>query len=257
MRIMTCVKYVPDPTEPAAFTVDSRIDRSVGGQLSELDEYAVGRTLQLASELAAGSVAVSMGPEEADGALRRALQLGVGEAVLIADPALAGSDVFATARVLAAAARSLDVELIVCGMSSTDAGTGVVPALLAAELGWPLLSHASAVEAAGDGLRITRLDEAGSRQASAGLPAVVSVTDQSGEPPYPSFKDVLAAKRKQVAIRSLTDLGIDPDGVGSAAARVVIDEVVRSPERPAGRILTDTDGDSVAELAAFLTAPAN
>ncbi len=256
MRILVCVKYVPDPTDDVTFT-GGRLSRDGGsGLLSELDEYAVEQALVLAGRLPDATVtALSVGPDAATAALRKALQMGAHDAVLVSDPAIAGSDVFGTATVLAAAATTVgEVGLVVCGMSSTDGGTGVLPVLLADALGWPLLSWAASVVPAGAGLSIQRVDEAGRRVVEAALPAVLSVTDQSGEPRYPSFKDVLAAKKKTVGVLTLADLGLEPAAVGAAAARVEVTAVTRNPDRAAGRVLVDTGGDSVPELVEFLTA---
>lgn len=255
MRILTCVKYVPDAGDDVGFDDDLRLSRTgPSSKLSELDEYAVEQALRLRSELEAVIVTVlTVGPAEAEGALRKALQMGADEAVLVSDQAIGGSDVFGTATVLAAAARSLDeVGLIICGMSSTDAGVGVVPALLSGELGWPLLSNAAVLAVEAGTARITRVDETGSRVVEAEVPAVVSVTDQSGEPRYPSFKDVLAAKKKSVTELAVADLGIDPASVGAGAARVQVLGVARNPEREAGRVIVDVDGSSVDEIVAFL-----
>jgi electron transfer flavoprotein beta subunit len=257
MRILTCVKYVPDSGDEVGFEPDLSLDRSgPSSRLSELDEYAVEQSLRLRAVLADATVTVlSVGPAEAEGALRKALQMGADEAVLVTDEAIAGSDVFGTAAVLTAAIRSLaGTGLVVCGMSSTDAGIGVLPALLADALAWPLLSHAAVLTAEADTARITRVDETGSRVVEAELPAVVSVTDQTGEPRYPSFKDVLAAKKKSVTTLSLAELDLDPSLVGAAAARVEVVAVQPNPERAAGRVIVDTDGSSVAEIIEFLAA---
>jgi electron transfer flavoprotein beta subunit len=256
MKILVCVKYVPDATDEVSFEADQTLDRTgSSGRLSELDEYAVEQALRLRSELADASVTVlTVGNEDAEIALRKALQMGANEAVLVTDPAIAGSDVFGTAAVLTAAVGAVgEVGLVMCGMSSTDAGIGALPALLADALGWPLLSHAAGVTWEEQTLRIDRVDETGSRSIVAGLPAVVSVTDQSGEPRYPSFKDVLAAKKKQVGTLTLTDLGVDPASVGLGAARVEVVAAVRNPERALGRLIVDNDGSSVDEIVKFLT----
>ncbi len=258
MRILTCVKCVPDSGDEVGFEPDLSLVRSgPSSRLSELDEYAVEQSLRLRADLADATVTVlSVGPAEAEGALRKALQMGADDAVLVTDEAIAGSDVFGTAAVLTAAIHSLaDTGLVVCGMSSTDAGIGVLPALLADALAWPLLSHAADVTTSQAGTaRITRVDETGSRVVEAELPAVVSVTDQTGEPRYPSFKDVLAAKKKVVTTLSLADLGLDPSQVGAVSARVEVVAVNRNPERAAGRVIVDTDGSSVAEIIQFLAA---
>jgi electron transfer flavoprotein beta subunit len=196
---------------------------------------------------------LSVGPADAETALRKALQMGADEAVLVSDDAIAGSDVFGTAAVLVAAAAHLDeVGLVMCGMSSTDAGVGALPALLAEALGWPLLSNAASVSVEGGRAQIVRTDETGTRVVEAALPAVVSVTDQSGEPRYPSFKDVLAAKKKRVVTLGLAELGVEESAVGSGAARVQVTAVVRNPERATGRVIVDVDGSSVDEIVEFL-----
>jgi electron transfer flavoprotein beta subunit len=257
MRILALVKYVPDAGDEVGFEPDFSLARSgPSSRLSELDEYAVEQALQLRAALPDARVTVlSVGPAEADSALRKALQMGADDAVLVTDEAIAGSDVFGTATVLTAAIRSLsDIDLVVCGMSSTDAGLGVLPALLADALARPLLSHAASVTVDGDLLRITRVDETGSRVVEAAMPAVVSVTDQSGEPRYPSFKDVLAAKKKSVTTLTLTDLGIEPSAVGASAARVEVVAVERNPERAAGRVIVDVAGSSVEDIVEFLAA---
>lgn len=256
-RVLTCVKFVPDPGDEVEFTTDRTIGRpAAGGLLSPLDEYAVEQAVRLREAGAATTVtALTLGPAQAEGALRKALQLGADDACLVTDDAVAGSDVFGTVEVLAAAVRSLpDVEVVVCGLGSTDGEMGVLPALLATALGWPLLSLASSVTATADGLQIERTDETGVRTVEATLPAVVSVTDQSGEVRYPTFKDVMAAKKRPVTTLTLAELGVDPARVGAAAARVQVRTVTRNPDRPPGRIVHDHDGSSVDELLAFLTA---
>lgn len=260
MRILVCVKYVPDEGEDVQFTPELTLNRqALDGLLSELDEFAVEQALRLRSELPGATVtALMIAPQEGEAGLRKALQMGADDAVLVSDDAVRGSDVFATATILAAAARHLsEVGVVICGMSSPDAGTGVVPALIAESLDWPLLSLASEVVMVGDSLRITRTDEIGTRVAQAALPAVLSVTDRSGQPRYPSFKDVLAAKRKSVVTLALADLGVEAGAVGLDASRVRVVKTVRNPDRGSGRVVVDNDGDSVDLLVEFLTGSAN
>ena len=259
MRIMVAVKYVPDSAEEIGFDLDHRLIRQAdSGLLSELDEYAVEQALRLRDQLPGSSVTIiTIVPDDASAALRKALQMGGDDAILISDPAIAGSDVFATADVLAAAIRSLgDAQAVVCGMASTDAGTGAVPVLLARRLGWPALTFAGRIQLAGEEAVIERNDDLGTRLARAGMPVVLSITDQSDNPRYPTFKDVLAAKRKPIAKLDLDDLGMDPARVGTASARVRVATITRNPDRQAGRTLTDTNGAAATELATFLSAAA-
>jgi len=256
-RILTCVKFVPDTADEVEFLPDHTIGRPASGSLlSELDEYAVEQALRLRDALPGSSVSVlTVGPQQAEGALRKALQMGADDAYLVSDDAIAGSDVFGTVRVLAAAALTLpEVAVVLCGMSSTDGEMGVLPALLAGALEWPLLSKAATLTVTDAGLRIERTDEVGTRTVEATLPAVVSVTDRSGEARYPTFKDVMAAKKKTVTRLDLAALGVAPAEVGAAAARVQIREITRNPDRPPGRVVLDYEGSSVDELVAFLTA---
>lgn len=256
MRILACVKFVPDPVDEVRFEPDHTLERPAdSGQLSELDEYAVEQALQLRDALPDATVSVvTMGPDPAEAALRKALQMGADDAFLLTDDALSGCDVFGTVTVLAAAVSKLsDVDVVVCGMSSTDAEMGVVPALLAYALDWPLLSRAAAVEVTDKGLRIQRVDESGSRVVEASFPIVLSVTDQTGEARYPTFKDVMAAKKKKISSLHLADLGIPVASVGESAARVEVTSVTKNPDRQAGKVIFDTEGSSVPELVEFLT----
>ncbi|WP_198154289.1 electron transfer flavoprotein subunit beta/FixA family protein [Neomicrococcus aestuarii] len=256
VRVLALVKYVPD----AQFDrhIDSAEHRMVRTEsiLSELDEYAVEAALQLKEASAAGStvVALTVGPEQAVNAVKKALQMGADEGIHVSDPAIAGSDALATSRVLAAAIEKAGpFDVVITGLSSTDAETSLVPAQLAERLSVPLLSFANSVELEGSTLRITRDSDAVSYVLEADLPAVLSVTDQANEPRYPNFKGIMAAKRKTVETLALADLGVSADEVGTAGSRTV---VVASEERPArvgGNVITD-DGEAGLRLAEFILA---
>src|SRR3984893_14262244 len=155
-----------------------------------------------------------MGPDGAADALRKALSMGGDGAVHGEDDALRGSDAFATALVLAEAIKRIGFDLVVTGMASTDAGMGVVPALLAERLGGPQVTFAGRLSVSGDEVEILRDSDASYETVTARMPAVVSVTDRTGEARYPSFKGIMSAKKKPVQTWSLADLGIDPALVG-------------------------------------------
>ena len=257
MKIVILVKHVPDATADRRFNAaDNTTDRAgVDGLLSELDEYAVEEALKVA-EAGEGVevVALTMGPDGADAALKKALQMGAASGVHVVDESLHGSDALATAQVLAAAVSKIgDVDLVLTGMASTDGGMSVVPAMLAEHLG---LAHVGFVgELTVDGATVTcrRDGDVASETIEAALPAVVSVTDQINEPRYPSFKGIMAAKKKPLVTWTLTDLGLDRAGVGLDAAFSVVREVTKRPERAAGTVVTD-DGDGGTKLAEFLAA---
>ncbi|MFJ6141952.1 electron transfer flavoprotein subunit beta/FixA family protein, partial [Streptomyces anulatus] len=211
LRIVVCVKYVPDATGDRRFADDLTLDREdVDGLLSELDEYAVEQALQIADEADDAEITVvTVGPEDAKDALRKALSMGADKAVHVEDDDLHGTDVMGTSLVLAKAVEKTGYDLVICGMASTDGVMGVLPALLAERLGVPQVTLLSEV-AVNDGVVTGRRDgDTATEQLQASLPAVVSVTDQSGEARYPSFKGIMAAKKKPVESLDLEDLELD------------------------------------------------
>src|SRR3954451_11543252 len=255
MNIVVCLKYVPDATADRRFEEDNTVDRAgVDGLLSELDEYAVEQALQIKEKLAeaAGEAAdtvitvLSVGAEEAPSSIRKALQMGADKGVHVVDDAIAGSDSLATSLVLAEAVKKIGSDggwdLGVCGMASTDGSMGVLPAMLAERLDVPAVTLGSAVEIDGDTVRIRRDGDTATETIEGTLPAVLSVTDQSGEARYPSFKGIMAAKKKPMETWSLADLGIDPARIGLSAAYSAVESVEARPPRTAGQIVTDEDG---------------
>ena len=256
MNIVVCVKYVPDAQSDRSFDAsDNTTDReNVDGLLSELDEYAVEEALKLA-EAGDGEVTVlTIGPEQAADAVKKALQMGADKGVHVSDEAIGGSDAPATSLVLAEAIRKIGgADLVLTGMASTDGSMSVVPAMLAERLGLPQVTFASELTVDGDTVRIRRDGDVASETITAALPALVSVTDQINEPRYPSFKGIMAAKKKPVEQWSLADLGIDPSQVGLGAAWTKVEDVTKRPPREQGTIVPD-EGDGGAKLAEFLAA---
>jgi len=253
LKIVVCVKYVPDATGDRHFAQDLTVDRGgVDGLLSELDEYAVEQALQIAEAADDAEITVlTVGPADARDALRKALSMGADQAVHVEDDALHGTDALGTSLVLAKALEQVGFDLVVCGMASTDGTMGVLPALLAEHLGVPQVTLLSEVSVA-DGVVTGRRDgDAATEQLQAQLPAVVSVTDQSGEARYPSFKGIMAAKKKPVTSLNLSDVGIAAHQVGLAGAWTTVESVAERPARTAGTIVTD-EGEGGRQLAAFL-----
>ena len=253
LRIVVCVKYVPDATGDRHFADDLTLDREdVDGLLSELDEYAVEQALQIADAADDAEVTVlTVGPEDAKDALRKALSMGADKAVHVEDDDLHGTDAMGTSLVLAKAVEKTGYDLVISGMASTDGTMGVVPALLAERLGVPQVTLLSEVSVEGGVVRGRRDGDTASERLEASLPAVVSVTDQSGEARYPSFKGIMAAKKKPVESLDLDDLGIDADEVGLGGAWTAVDSAAARPARTAGTIVKD-EGEGGKALAEFL-----
>lgn len=255
LRIVVCVKYVPDAAGERGFGVDLTADReSVDGLLSELDEYAVEQALQIAGGVEGSEVTVvTVGPEDAKDALRKALSMGADKAVHVEDDDLHGTDVLGTSLVLARAVEKTGFDLVVCGMASTDGTMGVLPAMLAERLAVPQVTLLSEVSVAGGVVSGRRDGDAASEGLEAALPAVVSVTDQSGEARYPSFKGIMAAKKKPVESLDLDDLDLEAGQVGLEGAWSRVEEVTERPARTAGTIVKD-EGEGGKQLADYLAA---
>jgi len=247
MRIVVCVKHVPDVQSERALDEDGHTVRGLDDVLNELDENAVEAAVSLVEEHGGEVVALTMGPDDAEDAVRRALQMGADRGVHVSDDALAGADVVTTARVLAAAVRAVGpVDLVVTGMAALDGLTSMVPTALAAELGLPQLTLASELSVTGAGVRVRRDIGDAVEVLQAPLPALVSVTDQANEPRYPAFKAIRAARKKPVDTWSLADLGL----ADVTPATTVLSAQPRAG-RDQGRIVTDS-GDGGRQLAEFL-----
>jgi len=255
MNIVVCVKQVPDTwAERTLRTDDSRLDRaSVDGVINELDEYAIEEGLRLAEAHGGEVTILSMGPEKASESIRKALSMGADKAVHLVDDALEGSDALATSLAITTVLQRTGFDLVILGSESTDARMGVLPAMLAERLGVPQLTLASKVEVDGSAITIQRQTDYGYDTVAGTLPAVVSVVEKINEPRYPSFKGIMAAKKKPVEVLSLADAGIDPAQMGLGAAATEVVSFARRPPREAGTIVKD-EGDGGVKAAEFLAA---
>ncbi|MFB7666796.1 electron transfer flavoprotein subunit beta/FixA family protein [Kitasatospora sp. NPDC056138] len=253
LRIVVCVKYVPDATGDRRFEDDTTTDREgVDGLLSELDEYGVEQALRIAEAHGDAEVTVlTVGPDDAKDALRKALSMGADKAVHVNDEDIHGTDVIGTSAIIAKALEKTEYDLVVCGMASTDGTMGVLPALLAERLGLPQATLLSEVSLEGNTVKGRRDGDAATEQLEAELPAVISVTDQSGEARYPSFKGIMAAKKKPVQEYDLDDLGIEADEVGLGGAWTAVETITARPARTAGTVVKD-EGEGGKQLAAYL-----
>jgi electron transfer flavoprotein beta subunit len=253
MNIVVCVKQVPDTeVERTLKPGEGTLDRaSVDGVINVLDEYAIEEGLKIAEAQGGEVTILSMGPQKAADSIRKALSMGAGKAVHVIDDALAGSDALETSLVLAEALKSVGFDLVIFGSESTDARTGVVPAMVAERLGVPQLTLAGKVEISGSEVTIRRVSDDGYAVVTASLPAVVSVVEKINEPRYPTFKGIMAAKKKPVQTLTLADLSVDAGSVGlSNAASWVEDFAARAP-RAAGVVVKD-EGDGGTKAAGFL-----
>ncbi len=253
MNIVVLVKQVPDTwAERKLKDSDKTLDRaSVDVVMNEIDEYAVEEALKI-KEASGGEVTIlTMGPDRAVETIRKALSMGADKAVHLADDALAGSDAVQTSYALAKVLETLEYDLVIAGSEATDSRMAIMAALLAERTGKPQLSGARKVTVDGSTIRIERQTENGYDVVEAAAPAIVSVVEKINEPRYPSFKGIMAAKKKPLTTLTLADAGIEADkvGLGSAPSQVV--EFANKPPRQAGQIVKD-EGDGGTKIAEFL-----
>lgn len=257
MNIVVLVKQVPDTyserkLDASAGTLDRDATDAV---LDEINERAVEAALQL-KEANDGSevTVVTMGPDRATDAIRKALSMGADKAVHLSDPALAGTDAIGTARALAALIGSNGgFDLVLAGNEASDGRSGATPAMVAEVLGVPALTHAREITVDGGSVTVRRETDDGVTMLSAELPAVISVGEKINEPRYPSFKGIMAAKKKPVNTVTLADAGIDAGTVGSGGALSTVTSAQPKPPKSAGEKVTD-EGDGGQKIAAYLVA---
>jgi electron transfer flavoprotein beta subunit len=255
MNIVVLVKQVPDTYSERRLRGDGALDRDASDAvLDEINERAVEEALQLKEAHGGAVTVVSMGPDRATEAIRKALSMGADAAVHLTDEGLAGSDAVGTARALAGAIGTVgEVDLVLAGNEASDGRSAAVPAMVAEVLGLPALTHARQVTVEGGSVTVRRETDDGVVTLSAELPAVVSVNEKINEPRYPSFKGIMAAKKKPVTTLSLADAGLDASQVGAAAALTSVVSATPKPPKSAGEKVVD-DGDGGTKLAAFLVA---
>ncbi len=255
LNIVVLVKQVPDTWAERKLRPDDKtLDReSVDAVINEIDEYAVEEALTL-KEAQGGEVTVlTMGPERAVETIRKALAMGVDKAVHLTDPALHGSCAVQTSLALAKALGTLEYDLVICGAEAVDTRVSAMGALLAERLGLPQLTGARKVTVDGSAVRIHRQTDNGYQVIEASLPAVISVVEKINEPRYPSFKGIMAAKKKPLTTLSVTDLGLAAGDVGLASATSEVVDFTTRPPRQAGQQVKD-EGDGGVKLAEYLVA---
>jgi electron transfer flavoprotein beta subunit len=195
---------------------------------------------------------LTMGPPSAEETMRKALAMGADRGVLVTDPALEGTDSWGTATVLAAAAKTLEFDIVLCGQESADARTGLLPGALAEALGVPLLSYAQKLDVDGGQATIQREITGGYQVVTADLPAVVMVVKAINEPRYPSLKGIMAAKRKEITKIGISDFGLPEDSVGLAGAKTEVISATPRPDKTAGQVVTEPVDVAARLIADFL-----
>lgn len=253
MKIVVLVKQVPDTYE------ERKLDTATGVLDREASEPIIDEIVERAIEVALSYkdshkdteiVLLSMGPDSVTASLRKGLSLGADSAVHVLDDGLRAADLVRTSAVLSAALTATGYDLVIAGNESTDGRGGVMPAMLAEQLGLPHLTSIDSVEIAADRIGGVRETENGTLDVHATLPAIISITERSPEVRFPNFKGILGAKKKPITVMSLSELNL---ASGLPAARSVIVSTAQRPARTAGTKIVD-EGNAAAELTEFLAA---
>jgi electron transfer flavoprotein beta subunit len=252
MKIAVCVKQVPESQAKRVDPGTKRLDRSGEGALNAFDANAVEEALRVKDATGDGEVVlVSLGPEKALDALRKALAMGADRAVLVSDAGAAGSDLVATSLALAKALEREAPDLVLFGQQSSDADGAVLWAAVAERLRRPVVSQAAELTVAEGKVRVKRQTEYGYDVIEAPLPAVVAVSDAINEPRYPSLKGIMGAKKKPQEALSLADVGVDAAQAGEAGSKT---EVLALGDPPArgDTVKIEDDGSGAEKIADFL-----
>ena len=258
MHIVVLVKPVPDPASGGErLGPDGRLDRAAApAVVNGNDEYALEAALKLTAAAGEGSevTLLSMAPVSAPDTLRKALAMGATRGIHVTDPGLAGSCAVSTAKVLAAALKQLEFDLVLAGVDTSDGLGGTVPAAVAAHLGVPFLSYAARIEpdeSVGT-VRVRRISPTGYDLLEALMPALISCTQALGEPRYPTLKGIMAARSKEIATRSLADLGVDGSAVGGAVTTTQVIDTMTPPARGATEVIRGTPEEGATRIVEFL-----
>ena len=255
-NIVVLIKQVPDTwSERKLSDGDFTLDREAADAvLDEINERAVEEALLIKEKVGGDSTVtvLTAGPERATEAIRKALSMGADKAVHLKDDGLHGSDVIQTGWALARALGTIDgTELVIAGNEATDGVGGAVPAVIAEYLGLPQLTHVRKLTVDGDNVTAERETDDGVFTLSATLPAIVSVNEKINEPRFPSFKGIMAAKKKEVTTLTLAEIGVEADEVGVANAGSKVLTSTPKPPKTAGEKVTD-EGEGGKKVAEYL-----
>jgi len=251
VKIVVCIKQVPESTEVRVDPETKALIREgVKGIVNPVDENAIEAGLQLREAHGGTVTVITMGPPQAEEALRHALAMGADEAILLTDPASRGSDTLATSYTLAQMVRKIgEVDLVLCGRQAVDGDTGQVGPELAERLGIPQVTFAIEIEVVDGKLRARRVLDDFFEVLEVRLPALVTVVKQINDPRYPSMRNVLKAKRAQIAKWTLADVEADPTQTGFDGSPTQVIEVWPPPRRGGGRMLEGSVEEIVEQIA--------
>ncbi|MCM8781215.1 MAG: electron transfer flavoprotein subunit beta/FixA family protein [Candidatus Omnitrophica bacterium] len=255
MNIIVCIKQVPETTEvkinPQTNTL---IREGVKSIINPFDMYAIEEAVRLKEKLGAKTTVITMGPPQAESALREALSMGIDEAILISDRAFAGSDTWVTSYVLASAIKKMgNFDLILCGKQASDGDTAQVGPGISAHLDIPQVTYVKKIEDIHDNsIRVERMLEEGYEIIESPLPVLLTVVKEINEPRLPSFKGMMRAKQAKILLWSQKELNLDPQKVGLYGSPTQVIKIFSPPSRKGGKILRGEAQEVVNQLVDLL-----
>jgi electron transfer flavoprotein beta subunit len=255
MKVAVCVKETPEASAHARIDRETlRLDRSGAAALNPFDAHALEEGLRVKEKTGEGEVvAVLMGPPKAADSIRKALAIGADRAVHLADDALAGSDLVATAKALAKVLEREGADIVLLGQQGSDSDGAVLWSALAEALRMPVVSQAASLELSDGRVKVSRQTEYGYDVIEAPLPCIVAVSDAINEPRYPSLKGIMGAKKKPQETLGITELGLSADEVGEQGSRTEVYELSEPAARGESRKIEDEGGNAAEQIVAYLT----
>ena len=255
MNIIVCIKQVPETTDvrinPETNTL---IREGVKSIINPFDVYAIEEGIRLKERFGGKVTVLSMGPPQAEAALREAISLGADEGVLVGDRAFAGSDTWATSYTLSGAIKRLgQFDLIICGKQASDGDTAQVGPGISAHLDIPQVTYVKKIEEVKDKtMRVERMLEEGFEIIETPLPALLTVVKEINEPRLPSLKGMMRAKSAKITILTQKELNLDSQNIGLCGSPTQVVKIFTPPQRQGGQMLTGETPEIVEKLVEVL-----
>lgn len=255
MNIIVCIKQVPETTEvrinPETNTL---IREGVKSIINPFDMYAIEEAVRLKEKFGGKATVITMGPPQAETALREAISLGIDEAILVCDRAFAGSDTWATSYTLAESIRKLgSFDVILCGKQASDGDTAQVGPGISAHLDIPQVTYVKKIEEVKDkSMRVERMMEEGFEIIETPLPALLTVVKEINEPRLPSLKGMMRAKSAKITVWTQKELNLDPQGIGLCGSPTQVVKIFTPPQRAGGQVIAGETPEIAAKLVELL-----
>jgi len=260
MNIIVCIKQVPDTTDVRINPETNTLVREgVKSIINPFDMYAIEEAIRIKEKLGGKTTVITMGPPQAEAALREAFAMGIDEGILISDRAFAGSDTWATSYTLAGAIKKIgEFDLILCGKQAADGDTAQVGPGISAHLDIPQVTYVKKIEEIKDGLaRVERMTEEGFEIIETPLPALFTVVKEINEPRLPSLKGMMRAKQAKIALWTQKELNLDIQKIGLCGSPTQVVKIFTPPPKKGGQIITGEIQEVVSELFELLKSEVN